>query len=75
MRSVGPRSTVHLAEESREVMKSLFLRFIREDEGQDLIEYAFLAVFIGLAVTLGLEAVATGVNSQMSNIGTQVSGS
>jgi hypothetical protein len=26
-------------------------------------------------VTLGLEAVATGVNSQMSNIGTQVSGS
>ncbi len=55
-------------------MKSLFLRFVREDQGQDLIEYAFLAVFIGLAVTLGLEAVATGVNSQMSNIGTQISG-
>jgi Flp pilus assembly pilin Flp len=55
--------------------KNLIARFIREDEGQDLIEYAFLAVFIGLAVTLGLQAVATGVNTQMSNIGTQISGS
>ena len=57
------------------VMKNLVVRFIREDQGQDLIEYAFLAVFIGLAVTLGLQAVATGVNTQMSNIGTQVTGS
>jgi pilus assembly protein Flp/PilA len=54
-------------------MKNLFSRFIVEDQGQDLIEYAFLAVFIGLAVTLGLQAVATGVNTQMSNIGSQVS--
>jgi len=53
-------------------MKNLITRFVREDAGQDLIEYAFLAVFIGLAVTLGLKAVATGVNTQMSNIGTQV---
>lgn len=53
--------------------KNLIARFIREDQGQDLIEYAFLAVFIGLAVTLGLQAVATGVNTQMSNIGTQIS--
>jgi Flp pilus assembly pilin Flp len=55
--------------------KNLIARFISEDQGQDLIEYAFLAVFIGLAVTLGLQAVATGVNTQMSNIGTQISGS
>ena len=55
------------------MIKKLLTRFIREDQGQDLIEYAFLAIFIGLAVTLGLQAVATGVNSQMSNIGTQVS--
>jgi pilus assembly protein Flp/PilA len=54
-------------------MKHLIARFVREEQGQDLIEYAFLAVFIGLAVTLGLQAVATGVNTQMSNIGTQVS--
>jgi Flp pilus assembly pilin Flp len=54
-------------------MKQLIARFVREDQGQDLIEYAFLAVFIALAVTLGLKAVASGVNTQMSNIGTQVS--
>ena len=54
-------------------MKNLFARFVREEQGQDLIEYAFLAIFIGLAVTLGLKAVAVGVNTQMSNIGTQVS--
>jgi Flp pilus assembly pilin Flp len=54
-------------------MKNLLARFVRDEQGQDLIEYAFLAVFIGLAVTLGLQAVATGVNTQMSNIGTQVS--
>ena len=56
------------------MVKNLIARFVREDQGQDLIEYAFLAVFIALAVTLGLQAVATGVNSQMSNIGTQISG-
>ena len=57
------------------MVKNLIARFIHEDQGQDLIEYAFLAVFIALAVTLGLQAVATGVNSQMSNIGSQISGS
>ena len=56
-------------------MKNLFARFIREDEGQDLIEYAFLAVFIALAVTVGLGLVATGINTQMSNIGANISGS
>lgn len=54
-------------------MKNLLARFVCDDQGQDLIEYAFLAIFIGLAVTLGLQAVATGVNTQMSNIGTQIS--
>jgi Flp pilus assembly pilin Flp len=50
-------------------------RFFVDDDGQDLIEYAFLAVFIGLAVTSGLMAVAEGVNSQMSNIGSSVAAS
>lgn len=56
-------------------MKSLMLRFIREEEGQDLIEYAFLAVFIALAVTVGISQIATGLNTQFTNIGSQISGS
>ena len=56
-------------------MKNLIVRFVREDAGQDLIEYAFLAVFIGLVVTSALSAVANGINTQMTNISNQVVGS
>ena len=31
-------------------MKSLIVRFVREDQGQDLIEYALLASFLSVAV-------------------------
>ena len=31
-------------------MKNLIARFVREDQGQDLIEYALLAGFVSLAV-------------------------
>jgi pilus assembly protein Flp/PilA len=55
-------------------MKNLFVRFIREDEGQDLIEYAFLAVFIALAVTAAIQGIGTALNTAFSNISTQVSG-
>ncbi len=53
-------------------MKNLFARFVREDEGQDLVEYAFLLVFIAIVVTAGLTLVGSGVNSRMSEIGGQV---
>ena len=54
-------------------MKNFFARFIREDEGQDLIEYAFLAVFIALVVTAGLSTLGTNLNSKFNSIATQVS--
>ena len=56
-------------------MRQLIARLIRDDHGQDLIEYAFLAIFVALAVTVGLQAIATGINTGFSNIGTQVGGS
>ena len=40
-------------------MKDMLVRFVREEEGQDLIEYAFLAVFIALVVTIALGALGT----------------
>lgn len=55
-------------------MKQLAGRFIEDDRGQDLIEYAFLAIFVALAVTVGMTAISGGINTGMSNIGTQVSG-
>ena len=56
-------------------MKNLLARLIREDLGQDLIEYAFLAIFVALAITVGLQAISSGLNTGFTNIGSQVSGS
>ena len=56
-------------------MRQVLARFIRDDQGQDLNEYAFLAIFVALAVTVGLQAIADGVNSGFSNVGSQLSGS
>jgi Flp pilus assembly pilin Flp len=55
-------------------MRHLLKRFIQDDQGQDLIEYAFLAVFVALAVTVGLQAIGSGLNTHFSNVGTQVGG-
>lgn len=55
-------------------MKQLISRFIRNDEGQDLVEYAFLVAFIALLVTVGLTALSTGLNTYYSGIGAEVGG-
>jgi pilus assembly protein Flp/PilA len=53
-------------------VKTLIARFIRHEEGQDLIEYAFLAVFIALVVTVALTNLGTNLNSKFDSIATQV---
>src|SRR5262249_8225918 len=54
------------------VMKALFARFVREEAGQDLIEYALLAGFISLVAVAAITAVGTGINKVYQNIDTQV---
>ena len=44
-------------------MKNLIQRFIREEEGQDVIEYALLAAFISIVAVLVIISVGTDVNS------------
>jgi pilus assembly protein Flp/PilA len=53
-------------------MRSLFNRFVREDNGQDLIEYALLAGFISLVAVLAITNIGTGVNAVYTNIDGQV---
>ena len=53
-------------------MKNLFARFVREDQGQDLIEYALLAGFISLVAVTAITNVGTGVNTVYGNINSQV---
>jgi pilus assembly protein Flp/PilA len=53
-------------------MKALLKRFVREEEGQDLIEYALLAGFISLVAVVAITNVGAGVNGVYNNINTQV---
>ena len=49
-------------------MKNLIQRFIREEEGQDLVEYAFLIVFIALLITATLTATEVSIAGVFSRI-------
>jgi pilus assembly protein Flp/PilA len=53
-------------------MKAMLRRLVREEEGQDLIEYALLAGFISLVAVLAITQVGVGVNNVYTNINTQV---
>ena len=43
-------------------MKSLSVRFVREDQGQDLIEYALLASLLSCAVAVAVGNAAVGLS-------------
>ena len=47
-------------------------RFVREEEGQDLIEYALLAGFISLAAVGAITVIGTSLNTLYSNVNDQV---
>ena len=67
----APRVSICLAE--RNPVRQLVARFVREDQGQDLIEYAMLALFLACAVLIGIQQIPGSLNQGYSNIGTQVS--
>jgi Flp pilus assembly pilin Flp len=43
-------------------MKNLFARFVREEAGQDIIEYSLLAAFISISGYLILTDIGKSVN-------------
>ena len=53
-------------------MQKILSRLIREEEGQDLIEYALLAGFISLVAVAAITQVGQGVNGVYTNINGQV---
>ena len=56
-------------------MSKLLARFLREEEGQDLIEYGLLAAFVSLAALAGMNFLASQINTGYSNVGNQVASS
>ena len=43
-------------------MKALLRRFVREDQGQDLIEYALIASFVSVGALAGATLLGTNLN-------------
>jgi pilus assembly protein Flp/PilA len=52
-------------------MKQLITRFIREEEGQDVIEYALLAAFISIVAATIIQTIGTDVTTIYTNVKTQ----
>jgi pilus assembly protein Flp/PilA len=55
-------------------MKNLIVRFVREEEGQDLVEYAMLLAFIALIAIVGVQTLGTTVNTFFDNVATTLNG-
>ena len=54
-------------------MKNLIARFVNEDAGQDLIEYAMLGSFVSLASYGGANLLGTTLNTWYSSVAAVVS--
>ena len=51
-------------------MKSLIARFVREEEGQDIIEYALLAAFISVVAIIVVKAIGVLIQTNYQSIET-----
>lgn len=54
------------------MMKTLLTRLVREEKGQDIIEYALLAAAISVVAIPTVPAIGTAVNGAYDNIKGQV---
>ena len=55
-------------------MKNLMLRVLREDEGQDLVEYVLLVSLIALAVALAFPPVTQAITGVFNRVSTSLGG-
>jgi pilus assembly protein Flp/PilA len=53
-------------------MKSLLVRFVREEEGQDLVEYAMLVALIAIVCVIGVGQFGTDVNAWFGSLAGQI---
>jgi len=52
------------------MMANLMNRFVRDEQGQDLVEYAMLLAFIALIAIVGVKKLGTTVDAFFSNVAT-----
>jgi len=53
-------------------MKNLLTRLWKEEEGQDLIEYALLVALVALAAVVGMNSLAGAINNEFIALGTSL---
>lgn len=47
---------------------------LKDESGQDLVEYALIVALIALAATAGMNTLATKINAAFNTVGTKLSG-
>ena len=48
-------------------MKNVLMKLCKEDQGQDLVEYALLVVLVSLAAIVAMNNLASGISDAFSN--------
>jgi pilus assembly protein Flp/PilA len=61
--------------EGKTTMKLVWINFVRDESGQDLIEYALVAALIGLGAVVSIKSLSTKLNSVFTAIGTNLTSS
>jgi pilus assembly protein Flp/PilA len=55
-------------------MKELIVRLVRDERGQDLIEYVLIGSFVSIGALIGATALGTNLNTWYGAVATWVSG-
>jgi pilus assembly protein Flp/PilA len=51
---------------------SLMLQLLKDESGQDLIEYALVVALIAFAATAGMSSLADAINTAFNHMGTKL---
>ncbi len=56
-------------------LRELWIRLVKEESGQDLIEYALVAALIGLGAVAGMKTLANNIGNAFNSVGSTLSSS
>ncbi len=56
-------------------LKQLFVRLVKEDSGQDLIEYALVTALIALGAVTGMKTLANNIGAAFNSVGSNLTSS